>query len=80
MGKWSPKPQPAQHAEPVEVEIPRLPPGRWMNVGPVRENGVSGWALDELKQREDGAFYVVRVHGPDLFDIVNFRHEKERAR
>jgi hypothetical protein len=50
-----------------------------MAVRPVRENGVSGWALDELVQGKDGSFSVKRIHGPDLFDIVNFRHEQEVA-
>jgi hypothetical protein len=63
MGKWTPAKQ-TQQIEPQPVEIPSLPAGRWMRVRPVRENGVSGWALDE-------------IHGPDLFDITVFRHEQE---
>jgi hypothetical protein len=75
MGKWTPAKQTQQQVEPPEV--PSLPPGRWMRVKPVRENGVSGWALDELIQQADGSYSVKRVHGPDLFDITVFRHEQE---
>lgn len=75
MGKWTPKQ--TQQVELEPVEIPSLPPGRWMRVKPVRENGVSGWALDECLQQSDGTFTVKRIHGPDLFDIVAFRHEQE---
>jgi hypothetical protein len=76
MGKWTPAKQ-TQQIEPQPVEIPSLPAGRWMRVRPVRENGVSGWALDECIQQADGSFLVKRIHGPDLFDITVFRHEQE---
>ena len=60
-----------------QPEPHRLPAGRWMQVKRVRENGVSGWVLDELLQDADGSFSRKRIHGPDLFDITTYRHENE---
>ena len=79
MSKWTTKTQLREPALATAQPEPALPPGRWMQVRRVRENGVSGWALDELVRNADGSYGVKRIHGPDLFDIVNFRHEQEVA-
>lgn len=50
-----------------------------MQIRRTRENGVSGWVLDELTQNADGSFARKRIHGPDLFDITTYRHESEVA-
>jgi hypothetical protein len=55
---------------------PTLPRGRWLRVCRVTENGVRGWALDELAE-VNGALEVRRIHGPDLFEIVTLRAASE---